>query len=74
MADHPVLHEGWWQKRRTVPMSTCLLPKRPPETLSVTLPVGGGVPEPLTVRFRSPRQLGKVKPARMQRKSAHAPV
>ena len=53
-------------------MLTCLLPKRPPEKLSVTLPVGEGVPEPPTVRFRLPRQLGKAKPARMPRKSAHA--
>lgn len=53
-------------------MLTCLLPNRPPEMLSVALPVGEGVPEPFTVRLRLPRQLGKAKPARMPRKSAHA--
>ena len=35
----------------------------PPDTIRVTLPVGGGAPDPLTVSVRLPRQLGNVKPA-----------
>ena len=47
----------------TVPRVAVLDPKRPPEMLRVTPPVGGGVPEPLTVTSRVPKHLGKLKPA-----------
>ena len=47
----------------TVPRVAVLDPKRPPEMLRVTPPVGVGIPEPLTVTSSVPKQLGKLKPA-----------